>query len=43
MICGTIFLYSEERQITTIGTELQKIEPSNDKGQDTVTLNWESY
>ena len=27
MICGTLFLYSKERRVTTIGTRLQEVEP----------------
>ena len=42
MICGTIFLHPKERQITIISTELQKIKPTYNKGQDTTTLNWGS-
>ena len=26
-----------------IGTGLQKIEPSNNKGQDIITFDWKSY
>jgi len=39
---STMFLYSKEGQITTIGTRLQKTEPIHNKEQDTTTLNWRS-
>jgi len=42
MIENITFLYSKERQITTIGIRLQKTEPIHNKGQDTITLNWKS-
>jgi len=38
-----MLLYSKEGWITMIGTGLQEIEPSNNKGQDTIIFNWRSY
>ena len=42
-ICNTMLLHPKEGQIIVISTGLQEIEPIHDKGQDTITLNWESY
>jgi len=42
MIYNITFLYSKERQITTIGIRLQKTEPIHDKEQDTINLDWKS-
>jgi len=42
MICGTLFLYSKERQFIMIGPGLQETQPGYDKGQNTVTSNWRS-
>jgi len=41
-ICGTILLYSKDRQISAISTRLQEIELAHSKRQDTITTNWRS-
>ena len=41
-ICGTLFLYSEERQFITVGSRLQKVKPDHNKEQDATTSNWRS-
>ena len=38
-----MLLYSKEGWIIMIGTKLQKIEPDNNKGQNTITFDWRSY
>jgi len=35
-------LYSKEGQITITGTRLQETEPTHNKEQNTILLNWES-
>ena len=39
-IYSIMFLHSKERLIIMIGTILQKIKPTYNKGQNTTTLNW---
>jgi len=38
-ICGTLFLYSKERQFIMIGPRLQETQPGYNKEQDTITSN----
>ena len=38
-----MLLYSKEGQVITIGTGLQEIKPSYNKGQNTTTFDWRGY
>ena len=42
MIYSTIFLHFKEEWITTTSTRLQETEPTYNKEQDAIILNWES-
>ena len=42
-ICCIILLYFKKEWVTMISTGLQKIEPSNNKEQDTITFGWRGY
>ena len=42
-ICGTLFLYSKERQFIMAGSRLQEVKPDHYKGQNATTSNWRSY
>ena len=41
-ICGTLLLHFKERRVIMIGSRLQEVKPSHNKGQDTTTFNWRS-
>ena len=37
-----MFLYSKGKQISMIGTELQKVKPVHNKEQKTINIDWRS-
>ena len=41
-IHGTLFLYSEKGWFIMVGSRLQKIKPSHNQRQDTITFDWRS-
>ena len=41
-IYSTLLLYSKERQFIIVGSRLQEVKPSHNKGQDTTTSDWRS-
>ena len=41
-IYGTLLLYSKERWFITVGSRLQEVKPSHNKGQDATISDWRS-